>query len=141
MDVPRALEQRAAFAIGIVDGFDRAFDPVDRPLGQLEDEAVVPGIESIEGVERLVDAPGPAAGLAILDIAASGRRLVDRLVEAHCQCLVVGAIGGRGDLQLAEQGPIALGKLDDHRDENCVRLIREVGADARERAGAFRSGP
>ena len=62
------------------------------------------------------------------------------LLRAHCQCLVVGAIGGRGDLQLAEQGRIALGKLDDHRDENCVRLIREVGADARERAGACRLG-
>ena len=52
MDVPRALEQRAAFAIGIVDGFDRALDSIDRPFGQLEDEAVVPGVESIEGVER-----------------------------------------------------------------------------------------
>ena len=140
MDVPRALEQGAAFAIGIVDGFDRALDPVDRPLGQLEDEAVVPGVESVESVERLVDARGPAAGLAIFDIAARGRRLVDRLVEARGQRLVVGAVGGRGDLELAEQGRIALGKLDDHRDENSVRLIREVGADARERAGAFRLG-
>ena len=33
MDVPRALEQRAAFAVGIVDGFNCAFDPVDRALG------------------------------------------------------------------------------------------------------------
>ena len=94
---------------------DRALDPVDRPLGQLEDEAVVPGIESIEGVERFVDAPGPAAGLAILNVAASGRRLVDRLAQTRCESLVVGAVGGRGDLQLAKQGRIALGKLDDHR--------------------------
>ncbi len=140
MDVSRALEQGAAFAIGIVDRFDRALDPVDRPLGQLEDEAVVSGIESVEGVERLVDAACPAAGLAVLDIAARRRRLVDRLVEARSQCLVVGAVGRRGDLQLAEQGRIALGKLDDHPDENSVRLIREVGADARERARASRLG-
>ena len=104
-------------------------------------KAVVPGIQSVEGVERLVDAAGPAAGLSIFDIAARRRRLVDRLVEARRQRLVVGAIGGRGDLELAEQGPIALGKLDDHRDENSVRLIREVGADARERAGATGSRP
>ena len=82
----------------------------------------------------------PAAGLSVLDIAARSRRLVDRLVEARSQCLVVGAVGGRGDLELAEQGRIALGKLDDHRDESSVRLIREVGADARERAGASGSG-
>ena len=96
----------------------------------------MPGIESIEGVERLVDAAGPAAGLAIFHIAARRRRLVDRLVEARRQRLVIGAVGGRGDLQLAEQGPIAPGEVDDHRDENSVRLACEVGADARERAGA-----
>jgi hypothetical protein len=100
MDVPRALEQRAAFAVGIVDGFDRAFGPVDRPLGEIEGQAVVPGMESVEGVERFVDAPCPTAGLAILNVAASGRRLVDRLAQTRCESLVVGAIGGRGDFSL-----------------------------------------
>ena len=69
MDVPRALEQGAAFAIGIVNGLDCALDPVDRALGQLEDESVVPGIESVDGVERFIDALGPTASLPILDIA------------------------------------------------------------------------
>ena len=138
MDVPRALEKLAAFAVGIVNGFDRALDPVDRMLCQREHEAVVPGFQSVEDVERLVDARRPSAGLPIFDIAARRRRLVDRLIEARRQRLVVGAVDGRGDLQLAKQGRVALRKVDDHRDENSVRLIREVGADARERAGAFR---
>ncbi len=84
--------------------------------------------------------PGPAAGLAILNVAASGRRLVDRLAQTRCESLLVGAVGGRGDLQLAKQGRIALGKLDDHRDESSIRLIREVGTNARERAHATRLG-
>ena len=42
MDVAGALEQLAALAIGIVDGFDGALDAVDRPLGQRKDEAVAP---------------------------------------------------------------------------------------------------
>ena len=133
MDVSRPFEQGGAFAIGIVDGFDRALDPVDRPLGQLNDEAVMPGIEIVDGVERIVDAIGPGARLAIFPIAARRRRLVDLLVEARRQHFVVGAVGGRGDLQPAEQRRIALGKLDNHRDEIVVRLIREVGANARER--------
>jgi hypothetical protein len=124
MDVPGALEEGGAFAIGIVDGLDCVFDPFDRPLGQLEEKAIVPGIESVEGVERLVDAACPAAGLAIVNVAARSRGLVDRLAETRCEGLVVGAVRGRGDFQLAEKGPIALGKLDDHPDENSVRLLR-----------------
>jgi hypothetical protein len=58
------------------------------------------------------------------------------LLRRAASVFVVGAVGGRGDFQLAEQGPIALGDLDDHCDKYFVRLIREVGADARERAGA-----
>ncbi len=138
MDVPSALEQGAAFAVGIIDGFNCAFDPVDRPLGQLEDKAVVPGVQRLESVERFGDTAGPAADLAIRDVAVRRRSLVDRLAEARGQRLVVGAVCGRGDLKLAEQGRIAFGELDDHRHEVPLRLVFEMGADARERAGACR---
>ena len=94
------------------------------------------GVESIEGVERFVNSPGPAAGLVIFNIAASGRRLVDSLAKTRCEILLVGAISGRGDLELAEQGQIALGNPKKHCHERRVRLTLKVGADARERAGA-----
>ncbi len=79
MHVPRALEKAAALTVGIVDGFDRVFDSVDRALGQLEKQAVVLGLKRLDRVERLVDAAGPAARLPIFHIAARGRRPVDRL--------------------------------------------------------------
>ena len=137
MWMSRARSSRtAAFAVGIVDRFDRGLDPVDRALGQPEDEAVALGVESLEGVERFVDAAGPAASLAIFDIAACRRRLVDRLAEARGQSPVVGGVADRGEVQLAEQGRVALSKLDDHSGENPVWFPFEVSADAREHARA-----
>ena len=97
----------------------------------------MPGVHRFESVERFVDAAGPAARLAMLNEAAGGSRLVDRLAETRGENLFVRAVVGRGHLQLAEQGRIALGEVDDHRDEDSVRLIREMGADAGERAGAL----
>ena len=140
MEVPRAFQQALHSPLeSSMDSIALSIRSIARSV-ELQEEVVVRGVESVEGVERFVNAPCPTAGLAVLDIAARRRRLVDRLVEARGQCFVVGAVGGRGDLELAEQGPIALGELDDHRDESFVRLIREVGADARERVDAYRLG-
>ena len=97
----------------------------------------MPQVQSLEGVERLIDAGRPAASFAIFDIAACRRRLVDRLAEARRQRLVVCGVAGRGELELAEQRRIALSELDDHRGENPIRLILEVSADAREHARAL----
>ena len=99
-----------------------------------------PEFEELEGVERIVDAAGPAARFPVFDMAARCRRLVNRLAQARGENLFVGAVAGRRNLEVAEQSRIALGKFDDHRNENSVRLIFEVGADARERPGAFRCG-
>ena len=92
VDVPCALEEGAAFAIGIVDPFDRTFDPVNRALGEFKEETVAFRIESVKRVERLFDACGPATRLVVADMAARLRRLVDRLAEARGERLLVEAV-------------------------------------------------
>ena len=92
MDVPCALEEGAAFAIGIVDPFDRAFNSVNRALGEFKEETVAFRIESVKRVERLFDACGPATRLVVADMAARLGRLVDRLAEARGERLLVEAV-------------------------------------------------
>jgi hypothetical protein len=138
MDLARALQQCMAFPVRVVDLLDRVRDPVDGALGEVERQRGARRLGQLgDGVERGLDLGGPACRSAVADVAAGLRRRIDRLAQARRERPVVGMGHGRGRIEAAEQGQVALGHRHDHLHERVDVLFPEVSANARESASAL----
>jgi len=100
VDLSTAMQQGPVVAVGIVDLLDGPLDPLDRAPDEIERQSAAPGCNELrDGVDRRVDAGRPFGRLAIVNVAAGARRLVDRLSKTSEERFVVRADGRCGDVQ------------------------------------------
>ena len=141
VDVSRAIQQRAATAVGIVDGPDGPLDLVHRPVRQCKHEAgAFPRRQAGEHVERRTYVGCPAPRVPIIDKVPYPCRIIYRLAQLRLEHFVVGVLDGCGNAELMEQSRIALGQFDDDLSKSVDALRSQMVTNARERVSALGLG-